>query len=420
MAINEIEITQSNVVEGSNLLPIHSDLVFIADVTYEGQTPDIVHVEIRDINDTLLETYKAIPYKDLLSTLRQFVFVANEPIKSLMGLFDDFSQLNDTLLPVPDITKELKIRFVDPDTPAINDEVTIDFVHGAKQFGENPNLDDQFNNSLDTFFGEKDGIVYVYFYNDDAANDVAIDGQVLGLSPDEINVAVGGATEVVNVISDGTWLATESETWLELLTPGGTGDGSFSIVVDANGTGFSRSASVTVTQDAIIKTVTVNQGVSGITVTYDFSDSITEDINTAVRYRAWQLVDIQPSGARSGCAIKVNIDYFLNIFSAAKAWSRFYYGIGGDAVTEPTTWILIDEVVTPVTGGSGDVTDTVIIDVDTDEYLFVRMDLQLSGDVGDDADCNLDLVNGTISPCSGTVTASGSPLAWNKNINGGG
>lgn len=179
MAITDITISQDNVVNGSNLEPVHSTLVFIADVTYTGGIPEVIHVEIRDDADTLLETYKAIPYKDPLSTVRQFVFVADGPVKSIMESFDDFFQLNESLIFVDDITKMLKVRFLDPDTPATFDEVTIDFVHGAAQFGENPNLDTQFNNANDTYFAAVDGIVYVYFYNDDAANDVEVDGPIL-------------------------------------------------------------------------------------------------------------------------------------------------------------------------------------------------------------------------------------------------
>lgn len=179
MAITNITLSQDNVVNGSNLEPVHSTLSFIADITYTGGIPSVIHVEIRDGTDTLLETYKAIPYKDLLSTLRQFVFIADGPVKSIMESFDDFFQLDDSLVFVDDITKVLKIRFVDPDTPATFDEVTIDFVHGAAQFGENPNLDTQFNNANDIYFAAQDGIVYVYFYNDDVNNDVAVDGPLL-------------------------------------------------------------------------------------------------------------------------------------------------------------------------------------------------------------------------------------------------
>jgi hypothetical protein len=174
MAITDITITQDNTVNGSNFLPIHSILTFIADVTYTGTVPDVIHVEIRDDTDTLIDTWKAIPYKDLTTAIRQFVFIANNPIKGILESFDDFFQLDSTFEYVEDITKLLKIRFVDPDVSATYDEIEANFVHGASQFGEYPNLDDQFNNEEDIYYAAKDGIVYVYFYNDDTANTLTV------------------------------------------------------------------------------------------------------------------------------------------------------------------------------------------------------------------------------------------------------
>jgi hypothetical protein len=174
MAITAITINQDNVVNSSNLMPVHSPLVFIVDVDYTGSTPDSIDVEIYDIDDNLLETYSAIPYNDITITQREFLFKSSGPLKALMESFDDFLQLNNTLEYVEDITKQFKIRFVDPENALIYDEVTIDAVHGASQFGEYPNLDDQYNNENDTYYAALDGIVYVYFYNNDANNTIEV------------------------------------------------------------------------------------------------------------------------------------------------------------------------------------------------------------------------------------------------------
>ena len=189
MAITNITISQNNKVGDSNLVPIHSPVIFIADVTYTGIVPDVLNVEISD-STGLLDTYRAIPYSDPSTTERQFVFISNTAIKGLMESFDDFQQLNETFLPVPDITKEFTIKFVDPDNAATFDEVLINFLHGFSQFGESPNKVDQFNNESDVYFAGLGKFVYVYFYNDDAANEIAIDGSVL--------------TEVVAQDDDGT------------------------------------------------------------------------------------------------------------------------------------------------------------------------------------------------------------------------
>jgi len=182
MAITDITISQDNIEDDSNLLPIHSILTFIADITYTSTAPDVIHVEIRDPSDTILETYKAIPYNDLSSTVRQFVFIANGPIKSLMNSFDDTFQTDETIEYVDDITELLKIRFVDPDTSSTYDEVEINFVHGASQFGQLPNLVDQFNNESDIFYAAKDGIIYIYFYNYDDTNIIGFEDNDLSES----------------------------------------------------------------------------------------------------------------------------------------------------------------------------------------------------------------------------------------------
>jgi hypothetical protein len=161
MAITAITISQDNIVNGSNLMPVQSSLTFIADVDYTGATPDSIDVEILDESDVVLETYSAVPYKDVTTTQRQFVFKADGPLKALIDDFEDFFQLNETLEYVENITKQFKLKFIDPDTP------------------DYPNLEDQFNNDTDTYYAPKNSWVYVYFYNDDITNDVAIDGPAL-------------------------------------------------------------------------------------------------------------------------------------------------------------------------------------------------------------------------------------------------
>ena len=73
MAITDITISQDNKVASSNLVPIHSPVIFIVDVTYTGLIPEVLNVEISD-ETGLLETYRAIAYSDPSATERQFVF----------------------------------------------------------------------------------------------------------------------------------------------------------------------------------------------------------------------------------------------------------------------------------------------------------------------------------------------------------
>jgi hypothetical protein len=173
MAITGVTINQNNFVGSSDLLPVHSTLVFLVDVNYSGAVPDVLLVDISD-DSGVLATYRAIPYKDPLSTQRQFAFVANDVIKGLMGEFDDELQLNETLVYVEDITKTLDLKFYDPDNETTNDQVTATFIHGAAQFGENPNFDAIYNNETDTYLVPSGSFAYVYSYNESEGNTLTI------------------------------------------------------------------------------------------------------------------------------------------------------------------------------------------------------------------------------------------------------
>lgn len=179
MSITSLNIAQDNKVGDSNLLPIHSPLVFLVEATYVGSPPEDVRVEVIVDGDVLNE-YRLVPVVDLLSNLRQFAFVADTVIKGIMSNFDDVLQLNNTLSFVSNITKFVTLRFYDPLNKGIEDEVDIDFAHAAKQFSEYPNLVDEYNNENRLVYGVEGGFVYCYFYNDNPLNIITVD------SPDSI------------------------------------------------------------------------------------------------------------------------------------------------------------------------------------------------------------------------------------------
>lgn len=177
MAISNINISQNNVYNGSNLLPIHSDLTFLVDATYSGDVPNVILVDI--IHDSeVLSTYRLIPYRDSLSTVRTFAFKAGV-IKGLMNDFNDEYQLNETLVYINDMTKVFTLKFYDPDDSEINTQFDYAFVHGANQFGQNPNKDDVFNNEHDTYLCPTDSFCYVYFYNDNESNVITVGDSTL-------------------------------------------------------------------------------------------------------------------------------------------------------------------------------------------------------------------------------------------------
>lgn len=164
MAITSITIIQDNIQDGSNLLAAQSPVTFLAEAAWTTAAPDTINVEILDESDTLIDTYKAIPYADRAG-VRTFAFQASLAIRSLLGSFDDFEQDAHTWAYCEGLTGSYKIKFVDPATPATNDEVLIEFAHAARQFSEGCNMEDQFDNDTDFYLAPKDGVVYVYFYN---------------------------------------------------------------------------------------------------------------------------------------------------------------------------------------------------------------------------------------------------------------
>ena len=180
MAITSVDISQDNIINGSNLMPVHSPLTFLVDVTYTGVDPTILFVDVIHESE-VLETYKCIPFNDPLANVRTFAFIANDVMKGLMGEFDDFAHLTETLEYVEGRTKLFTLNFYDPDNIATNDSVVIDLVHGAAQFGDNPNFDSIFNNDDQVVYGPDGSWCYVYFYNDDINNVLTIGSPVATL-----------------------------------------------------------------------------------------------------------------------------------------------------------------------------------------------------------------------------------------------
>lgn len=180
MSITSITIAQDNKVGASDLLPIHSPLVFLADAEYTGEYPTSIFVDVIADGD-VIDTFRAIPYRDLLANLRQFAFVATDVLKTILGPLDDFFQPMESLAYVNGFTKVVTLRFYDPGNEATMDEVTVTLCHGAVQFGQQPNLESIYINEAQTYFGPDNKLVYVYFYNDDPNNILTIDNENPGL-----------------------------------------------------------------------------------------------------------------------------------------------------------------------------------------------------------------------------------------------
>ena len=185
MPINTLTIVQDNKVGNSNLLSIHNPLVFVCEAFYSGQTPYWIYVDVVIDGDTI-GTYKAVAYKDVTGTMRQFAFFASDTLKQLLlfGLnekpFEDFGQSGSTLDYVPNLTRLVTLTFRDPDGLAAAASLTVDVCHAARQFDSvsGANMSDQYNNDADVYYCAEGGVCYVYFYNDDPNNVLSINGLV--------------------------------------------------------------------------------------------------------------------------------------------------------------------------------------------------------------------------------------------------
>lgn len=180
MAVTLLTVIQDNkVISGSDLLCVHSPLIFIIDAEYTGTAPDAIYVKVQDVPAyTLLGTYKLIPYLDTSSTHRQFIFIADAIIRGLMEDFPDFVQSGQSLVPVADIIKKFSLVFIDTLEAVMGLEVIFMALCATRQFGDNPNAIEIFNNDVDTYHGAVNKPVYVYFYNDLATNVITVEDHI--------------------------------------------------------------------------------------------------------------------------------------------------------------------------------------------------------------------------------------------------
>ena len=169
MAITAVEIVQTNIVGDCDLLAIHSPLIFLANATYNTAPPDNLYLFIYDKDDVLLGSYKSLPNRDISPTVRQFRFRADQILRQWLRPMEDFTQADNTLVAVPDMTKQFKIKFSNESTvdarAEIADSVTFEAVSSASQFGETEAKQSLFNNESQCITGVEGKWAYAYFYD---------------------------------------------------------------------------------------------------------------------------------------------------------------------------------------------------------------------------------------------------------------
>jgi len=166
MAITSITVIQDNKVDSCPLLSVHNPLVFIVEANYTSTAPDTLYVS-ESINSGI---YSCIPYSDPQAGKRQFMFIADEIIRGLMGDFDDIIQAGTTNIFRANKTLPVILTFYDPSTPATN--VTIDFIAmvASRQFGESPSVNEIYENEDENYVGIVGSPCYCYFFNDNTSN----------------------------------------------------------------------------------------------------------------------------------------------------------------------------------------------------------------------------------------------------------
>jgi len=211
MAISTLTIFQDNKVGDSNLMPIHSPLIFLVDAEYTGADPYFIYCKIYNDDDQLLGIFKCIPYKDLTTAKRRFMFIADTVLQGYMEDFEDTEQSESSFIHIENITKVFKIEFTDPEENADPVEINITTIHGIRQFGNAPNLNEIFNNETETIFAYKNKPCYVYFFNDNEDNVIGIGYEVKfiiddGVDPvDEVLIIVDGKQLYTNTSGEATF-----------------------------------------------------------------------------------------------------------------------------------------------------------------------------------------------------------------------
>jgi hypothetical protein len=173
MPVSSIDMVQTNITGVSNLMCVHNPLVFIFNATYSGTAPNLIYCRVYDIDDVLLGTYKCIPYAEVSGTIRQFIFIADSILRGLMDEFDDFVQTSGSLVHCEGFSKFFRLNFyVQYETET---DLEIVALHGSRQYGDDPNAENIFENEAQTYITAEDKPVYMYIYNDDEDNVIGDD-----------------------------------------------------------------------------------------------------------------------------------------------------------------------------------------------------------------------------------------------------
>lgn len=190
MAVTQIDIVQDNKVGNSNLLSAHNPVMYTADATYDGGTPpdvlkavlvgytegtsieagEFLYVEakfLEDISDTIRRFYLEVDLYAKYFLFNRFEVTSNAFVPKKYSL-NDISQVVGTFPKIEYISSRVGCFFgnVEEEDPYVTSDIIFSqFVHASKQFGQYPNLLEEYNNESKTYLCVEGSHCYVYFYN---------------------------------------------------------------------------------------------------------------------------------------------------------------------------------------------------------------------------------------------------------------
>lgn len=167
----DVRIIQDNKVDSWELLSVHNPLVFIAEVDYDGTTPDTISVRLESESVVIFEG-NAITFKDSAPKTRQFVFMADTFIRGAMPDYEDEVQGAGTLIPIQNITKPFTITFTYENIIASTSFVAC---NASSQFGDEFGACLKDINLPKIYTAGEGGVVYLYMYNWDENNVISMD-----------------------------------------------------------------------------------------------------------------------------------------------------------------------------------------------------------------------------------------------------
>ena len=170
----ELRIIQDNKVDEWELLSVHNPLCFIAEVDYDGLTPDFIDVELKSGGDSIVKM-KSISFKDSAPKSRQFIFVADSVIRGAMPDFNDEVQGSETLIHIENITREFQVVFTHENLTASTSFVAC---NASSQFGDEFGACMKDINDPKVYTAGENGVVYLYMYNWDENNVITMDTNI--------------------------------------------------------------------------------------------------------------------------------------------------------------------------------------------------------------------------------------------------